>query len=159
MSQPLPRRSNPGDVVNMRDIPRLAKAILGCEAGGVRNAASSVGTLRCCAVSPMWFSSAPRPTPRPSTGSSCSVTRPASTPTGHSRRHSSWWQGALIGANGDAKESLKQHSWRCPRKFGKTSKECTAMPTGYGSTPNNIDWESVESHRDGVWSPRTSRSD
>lgn len=64
MSQTLPRRSNPGDVVDMRDIPRLAKAILGCEAGGVRNAASSVGTLRCCAVSPMWFSSAPRPTPK-----------------------------------------------------------------------------------------------
>ena len=37
MSQTLPRRSNPGDVVDMRDIPRLAKAILGCEAGGVRN--------------------------------------------------------------------------------------------------------------------------
>ena len=55
MSQTLPRRSNPGDVVDMHDIPRLAlaKAILGCEAGGVRNAASSVGTtLRCCAVSP-----------------------------------------------------------------------------------------------------------
>ena len=46
MSQTLPRRSNPGDVVDMRDIPRLAKAILGCEAGGVRNAASSAKPKR-----------------------------------------------------------------------------------------------------------------
>src|ERR1700738_3669118 len=71
-------------------------------------------------------------------------------PSSSSRdRQGSCWRGALIDASGDAKEALKHHSWGCPREFGKMSREFAAMPTGNGITPTNIDWEPVESDRDG----------